>query len=165
MICMSDIRKSLYVETTIPSYATSRQNQDIIIAGKQALTRMFWEQERHKYDLKISALVIEECSQGDTEASLKRLAFLGGIMILPITQEIISLANVYQRLLGIPDRSKNDCFHLSVCVVARIDYLLTWNCAHLGSLAYAKTKAYNDLHGLWTPVLTTPDGIMNITGE
>ena len=120
---MNEIRKSLYVETTIPSYATSRPNQDIIIAGKQALTRLFWEQERHKYDLKISTLVIEECRQGDAEASLKRLVFLNEIMILPITQEIVTLANIYQRLLGISDRSKNDCFHLSVCVIARIDYL------------------------------------------
>jgi hypothetical protein len=50
-------RKSIYVETTIPSYATSRPSNDIVIAGRQALTRFFWEQERHKYDLFISRYV------------------------------------------------------------------------------------------------------------
>jgi hypothetical protein len=46
--------KSIYVETTIPSFATARPSRDTIIAGRQASTLMFWESERYKYDLYIS---------------------------------------------------------------------------------------------------------------
>ena len=47
-------RKSMYIETTIPSYATGRMSTDIVIAGRQILTKLFWENERQKYDLYIS---------------------------------------------------------------------------------------------------------------
>lgn len=163
---MNRKNKSLYIETTIPSYATGRISADIITAGKQAQTRRFWEQEHHRFDLKISEFVLEECKQGDLNAAQRRLIFLHGIMVLPKTSEIIELAKVYQNLLRIPVNAETDCFHLSTCVLNNIDFLLTWNCAHLGTLSYIKTKEYNDLHGLWTPVLVTPESIYSfLTNE
>jgi hypothetical protein len=44
-----DEKKSLYIESTIPSYATARMSRNIITAGRQLSTKLFWEQERHKY--------------------------------------------------------------------------------------------------------------------
>jgi hypothetical protein len=37
--------------------------------------------------------------------------------------------------------------------------------SHLGILAYPKAKAYNDERGLWTPLLTTPEALTEITEE
>lgn len=56
--------KSVYIETTIPSIATSRPSRDTIIAGCQADTLLFWENERFKYDPYISQYVIDECTLG-----------------------------------------------------------------------------------------------------
>jgi len=67
--------KSIYIETTIPSFATARTSRDAIIAGQQAATNAFWEDERQKYELYISQYVIDECAQGDKEAAQKRLNF------------------------------------------------------------------------------------------
>jgi hypothetical protein len=44
--------------------------------------------------------------------------------------------------------AKTDCFHLAVCVEAKIDYLLSWNCSHLGIEAYAKIYEYNGKKGV-----------------
>jgi hypothetical protein len=44
-------RLKVYIETTIPSFLTSRPSNKLIIAGKQALTRQWWERRREKYDL------------------------------------------------------------------------------------------------------------------
>ena len=74
---------SIYIETTIPSLATSKPSRDIILAGRQAPTILFWENERHNYDLYISQYVIAECSLGDVEASERRLNFIKGIPIIP----------------------------------------------------------------------------------
>jgi len=154
--------KSLYIETTIPSLAVSRPSRDTIIAGRQALTMLFWENERHKYDLYVSQYVIDECSLGDANAASKRLDFIRNIPVIPKSEQITELAVVYQQLLGISDRAKIDCFHLSACVVAEMDYLLSWNCAHLGIHTFVKIQGYNEKHGLFTPILLTPEALMEI---
>jgi hypothetical protein len=150
----------LYVESTIPSYVTAWANRDTIIAGHQAATRLFWEEERQKYDLYISQYVIDEIRDGDADAAQKRLELVAGITTLPKTAEIDALAAIYQKLLGIPDRAKADCTHLAVCMIRRINYLLTWNCTHLGSVSQGKVQRYNEQHGLWAPNLLTPEALM-----
>jgi len=154
--------KSVYVETTIPSMATSRPSRDTIIAGRQAVTVLFMENEWHKYDFYVSQYVIDECSLGDAEAAQKRLVFVKDIPVIPKSEQITALANVYQKLLNIPDKAKIDCFHLAVCVVAEMDYLLSWNCAHLGIHTFIKIREYNEKHGLFTPLLLTPEALMDI---
>ncbi|MCL2363584.1 MAG: type II toxin-antitoxin system VapC family toxin [Defluviitaleaceae bacterium] len=153
---------SIYIETTIPSLATSKPSRDIITAGRQASTLLFWETERHKYDLYISQYIIDECSLGDSEAAERRLNFIKGIPIIPYDKNIIDLANTYQKLLDIPEKSKIDCFHLAVCVVAGLDYMLSWNCTHLGVRTFAKLQNYNAIHGMHTPLLLTPEALMEM---
>jgi len=134
----------------------------MIIAGRQAATIYFWESERKKYDLYTSQYVIDECLQGDTEAAKRRLGFLESIAIIPKSEQISELANEYQKLLNIPDRSKIDCFHVAVCVISEMDYLLSWNCTHLGINTFIKIQKYNELNGLFTPVLLTPEALLEI---
>jgi hypothetical protein len=154
---MREEKKSVYIESTIPSYATSRMSTDLIVAAHQALTKLFWEQERHKYTLFISQDVLDECAGGDSGAAARRLELIAGLPILPKTEVVEKLAVTYQKLLAIPDRAKADCAHLATCVNFKINYLLTWNCGHLGIETYAKVRNYNDQHGLWSPLLITPE--------
>jgi hypothetical protein len=162
---MDNEKKTLYIETTIPSYATGNINKDVINTGKQALTRLFWKQQRDNYQIVTSEYTIDECKLGDQKSSKKRLDWLAGIRVLPKTIETAQLALAYQDLLQIQGRARTDCLHLSTCVLNRIDYLLTWNCKHLGIIAYKKTRSYNDKHGLWTPLLTTPEALTKITED
>ncbi|MDR3248465.1 MAG: type II toxin-antitoxin system VapC family toxin [Treponema sp.] len=124
------------------------------------MTKLFWENERHNYDQYVSDYVVEECSRGDCTAAQKRLDALAGIKVLQKTAEIETLTGVYQKLLQIPDRARADCSHLAVCVLEHIDYLLTWNCTHLGPVAQAKIQSYNEGHRLWTPALVTPEDLL-----
>ena len=153
---------SIYVETTIPSIATSKPSRDVIIAGRQAVTIYFWENERHNYDLYVSQYVIHECSLGDPEAAKRRLDFIRGVPVIPVSDRITDLANRYQQLLGVPDKAKIDCFHLAICVAAEIDYMLSWNCKHLGVHTFAKMQSYNIKQGLYTPLLLTPEALMEM---
>jgi hypothetical protein len=104
--------------------------------------------------------VVDDCKEGDLEAAGKRLDCIAGIPVYPKTSEIEMLGEIYQELLGIPDKAKEDCFHLATCVIERIDYLLTWNCKHLGAVAQRKIQAYNQRNGLWTPALITPENLL-----
>jgi predicted nucleic acid-binding protein len=157
--------KSLYIETTIPSLATARASRDTIIAGMQASAILFWENERNKYDLYISQYVLDECAKGDKDAAQKRLDFLKDITVLPRSDKIEVLADIYQSLLNIPEKAKTDCFHLATCVVSEIDYLLSWNCTHLGIHTFIKLKEYNEKQSLWTPLLITPESLILIEEE
>ena len=153
-------RKSMYIETTIPSYVTAKASRDLITAHRQAVTRLFWENERQKYDLYISQFVIDECSRGDPEAAKRRLELIKDITVIPENDAIEELAEIYFGFLDIPERAKADCFHLAVCVNARVQYLLSWNCSHIGMISYAKVYEYNQKQGLWTPEFFTPEVLM-----
>jgi hypothetical protein len=155
-------RKSLYIETTIPSYATSRDSSDFIALARQVITRKFWEEERSHFDLYTSQYVIDECSGGDKEAAKRRLDFLAGIHVFPKTDEVADLANTYFKILSIPERAKEDCFHLATCVIAKMHYLLSWNLTHLGAETTYKILGYNAKYGLWNPTLISPDYLLEL---
>ncbi len=151
------LKESIYLETTIPSYATAKPSADIIVAARQLLTNLFWEKERRKYNLFVSQFVIDECSKGDKVAAQKRIQFISGIEQLEIPQGVEKLASVYQKILCIPEKARYDCLHLAYCVLGKIDYLLSWNCTHLGNVTQNKIRSYNDSHSLWMPSLVTPE--------
>jgi hypothetical protein len=162
---MKDAKKSVYIESTVPSYATARESKDVIIAAHQAETKLFWERERQKYDLYVSQYVIAECSLGNPDAARRRIELIRGITVLPNSGELDKLASIYQKLLNIPESAKTDCSHLAACVVNEIDYLLTWNCTHLGLNAYLTVREYNEKQGLWIPLLITPEYFISIDEE
>jgi len=162
---MSELQKSIYIETTIPSYATAKPSMDIISATRQNITKLFWEYERNKYRLYISQFVLAECKQGDLDAANRRLEFIKNIALIPETDSTENLANEYFKFLKISERAKTDCFHLAVCVEAKIDYLMSWNCSHLGVEAYAKIYEYNGKKGLWIPKLVTPEHLIQLERE
>jgi hypothetical protein len=162
---MENIRRSVYIETTIPSYAVAKASRDLITAHRQAITRLFWENERQNYDLFTSQFVIDECSRGDKEAAKRRIELIKDLTLIPENEAIADLAETYFNFLEIPKRSKTDCFHLAVCVDAKIHYLLSWNCTHIGMVSYAKVYEYNKRHNLWTPEFLTPEMLMEFERE
>ena len=149
--------KTVYIETSIPSYLTSRPSRDVRAAGWQQLTYQWWEDERTKYELFISELVIAEASEGNLEAAKRRLSALEKIPELPIDEEAGDLAAAIMLGGGIPATSESDALHVAVAAVHRIDYLLTWNCRHINN---ATTKpiirALCEKSGYFYPEICTP---------
>jgi len=154
------VNPSLYLETTIPSYLAAHPSNNLIIAGRQAVTREFYELERHKYDLYVSEYVYEECRRGDPAAAKRRLEWLEGITVLEETPDVEPLADTYMRLLSIPQRCRVDALHLALCCVHGINILLSWNCKHLGVDSMQIVQKHNDIRGLLTPKMVTPDSLV-----
>ena len=50
----------LYLETTIPSYLTSRPSRDLIIAGHQQITKEWWQTRRARFEIYISQFCTPE---------------------------------------------------------------------------------------------------------
>ncbi|MEK8022835.1 MAG: type II toxin-antitoxin system VapC family toxin [Candidatus Hydrogenedentota bacterium] len=125
--------KTVYLETTVPSYLVARPVRDIVILAHQEITRFWWATRRSNYKLVISQPVLDECGEGDPEAASQRLALIRNLFMLSKTVEVEDLAVRYSKELGIPARAATDEAHLAYACVYRVDYLVTWNCKHIAN--------------------------------
>lgn len=104
--------KSVYVETSIISYLTSRPSRDLRAAAWQEVTAQWWARERPKYELFTSELVVVEASAGDETAAARRLDALKGIPELPIGRgDRGSRSEAYRGGRRPRDRSGRCCPH------------------------------------------------------
>lgn len=64
----------LYLETTIPSYLTSKPSRDLIVAARQQITQDWWLKRRHDFQVFVSQIVFDEAAAGDRQAAAARLS-------------------------------------------------------------------------------------------
>jgi hypothetical protein len=149
--------ESLYIESTIPSYLTSRPSEQELIARRQKFTRKWWDEHRIRFRLYTSIFTFDEVSQGDPDAAKNRIESLKDVHELTLTDHVEEVAVEIIRLLQIPDKAMVDAYHLAICIVHQVAYLLTWNCKHLANPENQKILIeygrYKDLH---IPVICTP---------
>ncbi|MEI6091012.1 MAG: type II toxin-antitoxin system VapC family toxin [bacterium] len=156
-------KQKVYIETSVISYLTAKPSRDIIIAGHQQTTYDWWHKTRHQFDCFISEFVIDEINLGDKEAAEKRIKAVNDFRYLEFKPEVEQLGIEYFRLFNIPEKSKLDALHLAIAVWYKIDYLLSWNCKHIAN-AYVnlRLREYNDKNNLHSPILCTPDELMEV---
>ncbi len=156
-------KQTVYIETSIISYLTSRPSRDLLIAANQKLTYDWWHKSKNKFDCYISDFVLFEISRGDKEASAKRLSTVQDIKLLEYTREIEELAQKYMEILRIPQRSYVDSVHLALSVWHKIDYLISWNCKHIANAIVLHTlMEYNKNNSLFVPILCTPSELSEV---
>src|SRR6266851_899281 len=113
------MKPRLYLETTIPSYRTSRPSRDLIIASHQQITRDWWETRKGGFRLFISQLVIDEAGGGDPAAARERLKALQHLPLLDITPEVAELAAAILDSGIIPRRAATDAAHIAIADCSR----------------------------------------------
>lgn len=152
--------RKVYLETSVISYLTARPSKNIIEAGHQQSTYLFWD-NRDKFNLSISELVLTECAAGDPEAARKRFAALQGIPLLDITAQSVELAKDLVIKGIVPAKASEDALHISIATVHFVDYLLTWNCRHIANPEIQARIAENfRLKGLFLPFICTPEELI-----
>src|SRR6266481_2052118 len=105
--------ESVYLETTFISYLVARPSRD----------------------------VIDEASVGDAVEVQKRLAIIGGLPALDVTETAESLTRAIMAAGILPPHAFPDAAHVAVSAVHAVDYLLTWNCKHLANAQIARRIA------------------------
>lgn len=157
---------TLYIETTIPSYLVSKPNRDIIILAHQQLTKEWWDNYRHLFDMYISQVVLDEIRRGDPEMVSKRIEILHNIPLLEVNEEVENLAKRYFNSLKFPVKALRDAFHLAYVVVYEVDILATWNCTHLANanILYRLSRL-NKEWGYETPIICTPEELIDYPKE
>lgn len=152
---------SVYVETTIVSYLTARPSRDLVQRAHQQLTRRWWRTRRLQFDLYVSPPVIQEAAGGDPLRAQKRLAALKAIPVLDATPAAMQLAAALVGPGAIPEPAAMDAAHIAIATVHGLDYLLTWNCAHIANAAIRNSiESICRGAGYEPPILCTPEELM-----
>ena len=155
------MNKSVYIETTIPSYLTAWRSPQLIMAANQEATRSWWETTRPEYDLYISDIVTQEASGGDDEAAKRRLMAIEGLPELDVSENAEFLAEKLLADAAVPANAKTDALHIAVAAVHGMDYLLTWNCKHIANAKIRlKIESICRTEGYEPPIICTPLELM-----
>jgi hypothetical protein len=160
------MKKRVYLETTIVSYLTARPSRDLIRAARQQMTSEWWTARRSEFDLYVSQVVVDEASAGDREMAESRLRLLAGLPRVKITDEVVALTADLLRAHALPQKAAEDALHIALATVHGMDFLLTWNCAHIANAEMIPAiRATILAAGYECPEICTPEGMLGAWEE
>ena len=156
----------IYVETTVIGNVAGRIHSNADVASRQRTTRTWWNTAAAQYELAISQLVIDECSDGDLAAAQERLDVLNGLTVLAITDDARALARVLNAEGAVPPSEPRDALHIAVAAVQRVQYLVTWNFKHIANATLRSTieQTCRDA-GFDPPIICSPPEIPGDTDD
>ena len=106
-------------------------------------------------------MVVQEAGAGDPNEAAKRLAAIEGIPQLELNEECRRLARRLLEGHAVPREAAEDALHIAASAVHGMDYLVTWNCAHI---ANAQRRDAIEVvcreGGYEPPVICTPEELM-----
>lgn len=157
------MKPTVYLETTIIGYLAMRVSGVLRIAANQQTTREWWDNHRHDFDLLVSRFVVDECSDGDPDAARERLAYLAGIPLLEISEDVNTLAASLLASVPLLEKAAIDALHISMATVNGVEYLLRWNCKHIANPSMRpKIERVCREAGFEPPVICTPQELLEI---
>lgn len=148
---------TVYIETSIVSYAAAWPSRNIVTAGLQQQARDWWDSERPKFDVVTSQLTLNEAAAGDPSAADDRLRLLKGLPLIGIGGDAQELASRLLAAHTMPQKAAADALHVAAAATGGVKYLLTLNCKHIAN-AHELPRVYNLLRaeGFENLLICTP---------
>lgn len=151
------MKPKVYVETSVISVLVARPTRDVILAARQVITRNWWQTDGEMFDLHSSDIVQLEAARGDPAIAQLRLEYVASLPRLPVTPVATNLAEQFIAAGILPAKAATDALHVAIASVHNMEYLLTWNCAHLANVAIRKRLGrYLTSFGYNVPTICTP---------
>jgi hypothetical protein len=151
------------IRSRLQYYLAAHPSSQPSIAADQQTTHDWWTNERHRFRLYTSIFTIDEANRGDAGAVARRMSYLEGTPEHDLPPELPVIEADIIRLFQLPPRATTDASHLGLAVLHRMDYLLTWNCAHLANATLQREwMEYCQYHQLHVPILCTPETLTRI---
>lgn len=156
------VKKRIYIESSVVSYLTANISKDFIKTAKQMQTHVWWA-GREKYDLFVSKMVIDEIIKGDRQAARLRAKAVSAIPILSDDPEIDPIVEMFLKTKTVPERFREDAYHIAFAAFHRIDYLLTWNQKHIANpQKRGQIETVIESFLLTPPLILTPEQLLEI---
>lgn len=152
------VRPTVYLETSVVSYAAGRPVRDATVAARQAVTKRWFATSAHRCDLYVSEVVLSEAGAGDALAAAERLAWTVALPVLAVNADAAHLARHLVCAGVVPSAAADDAMHIAVAAAHGMDYLVTWNCRHIAnaSMRSAIEGACRSV-GFEPPIICTPE--------
>lgn len=158
---MNVMTPAVYVETSVISYLVSRPSRDLVVAAHQEVTRQWWDRAADRFQLVISPMVHVEVNQGNTEAVRMRLEATRHLRVLPASDEVVARVYDLRGSLGLPPKALADVYHIAYCVTYEVDFLVTWNCAHIANpRVLRRLRDLSHEMSFFLPTIVTPDALL-----
>ena len=155
------MKPTVYIETSIVSYLTSRPSNDIRVAASQNTTIEWWETRRPVFDLYISEFVLTEAGFGHPDAANRRMVVLRDIPELETVEDVRILGKALIARGSLPVKAEIDAYPIAVAAVHGMEYLLTWNCTHIANAVMRpKIESLCREFGYEPPIICTPQELM-----
>jgi len=106
-----------------------------VVAGRQKITRDWWQYAPRTFDLVVSELVQREATAGDPQAVGDRLEALKNLPILAINRRAMDFAQALVARGAVPSTEPEDSLHIALAVVNGVEFLVTWNFKHIANAA------------------------------
>lgn len=131
MIQYAEIKPTVYLESTVVSYLTSRPSRDSLVLSRQEATRQLWNVYFDDFEFIVSNIVVGEIRKGDQKEVQRRLKAIADFRILEKPPAADSLTQLLLDSGAVPHNSRSDAQHISIATVHSLDYLISWNFKHI----------------------------------
>lgn len=160
---MGRSKPSIYLDTNVISVLTY-SGRDPMVVAQQATTEDWWALECPSFDVWSSRIVLEELSGGVYPGQDKAIQVCVRLRHLPFTSAVKRAATLLKLARIVPEGEDGDAIHLAFTIVHGIDYLMSWNHAHLVNVDTQNRLQRLCKHENWRiPVLVSPNTIPKAT--
>ena len=156
---MASKKPTVYLDTTILS-SYWYEGSDILAIGRRITTREWWAVERPHFAVGVSSATEDELEAGRYPRQTEVIAMARRLRFLPMVVEARRFAEELLRQRVVPESKPGDALQMAIAAAHHMDYLLTWNYAHLANpIAQAKLEAACQQMGWRAPFLVSPETI------
>jgi hypothetical protein len=155
-------KPAVYLDTTIPS-AYWYDGRNLLALARRQLTREWWRTERKHFALLVSSVTEAELREGQFPRQRECLKLVWRLRFLPITRAAHKFTAALLDARIVPDNKPRDALQLAMASVHEVDYLLTWNYAHLANpVVQERLGKLCQRSRLRSPVLVSPETIPQV---
>jgi hypothetical protein len=152
-------KPSLYFDTSVIS-AYWYEGADVAMLARRLHTREWWDLERKHFSLRASTFGETELRAGKYPRQVDCVKMVRRLRYLPATKQVKEIAKELMDRGLVPRNKPGDAEHLAIATSHEIDYLLTWNYAHMANPnVQAGLYALCDEMGLASPLIVSPESI------
>jgi hypothetical protein len=155
-------KSTVYLDTNIiSSYWYS--GLDIAARARRLMARECWRDERRNFAIWVSVASEDELAAGKYRRQADCLRFVRRLSYLPINAKVRRFAGTLVEAGVVPAENPGDALQMAVSAVYRIDYLLSWNYAHLvNPVAQRQLEGVCQKQELRAPLLVSPESIPRV---
>jgi predicted nucleic acid-binding protein len=152
-------KPTVYLDTNIIS-AYWYSGVDVDGLARRGRTRDWWQHERGNFSVSVSAASEDELAAGKFRRQADCLRFARKLSFLTIDAKTRDFSATLVERGVVPAEKPGDALHMAVCAVHGIDYLLSWNYAHLvNPIAQVKLEMVCRQLLFRAPLLVSPESI------